>query len=178
MGQSKAEKNKRQQPKPKSAVVTSVGADVAQQVISNPDFLKRIQRELPAVVTQVTKMHSGPLPDPETLAEYNRIHPEAAERIISMAEKEQNHRHRCDEEHQKLQSSAVSKNFWLKLVGQFFGLSSVVFVIYLAIKIVDAGHPGIAATVATGVLAALASVFVFGQKYKNKNSAKEDTTED
>lgn len=36
--------------------------------------------------------HSGPLPSPETLAEYERLHPGSTERIFRMAEKEQDSR--------------------------------------------------------------------------------------
>lgn len=37
--------------------------------------------------------YSGPLPLPQHYAEYEKILPGAADRILSMAEKEQNHRH-------------------------------------------------------------------------------------
>lgn len=40
----------------------------------------------------VSEHHSGPLPDPSTLAAYERMHPGTAERIIQMAERQQSHR--------------------------------------------------------------------------------------
>lgn len=49
------------------------------------------------VATMVQRIHSGPLPAPETYAQYNEIHPGAAERILKMAEKEQSHRHRSED---------------------------------------------------------------------------------
>lgn len=45
----------------------------------------------------VSKEFSGPLPAPEDLAGYEKCCPGAAERIISMAEKEQNYRHNRDD---------------------------------------------------------------------------------
>jgi len=36
--------------------------------------------------------HSGPLPSPEMLADYERLHPGSAERIFRMAEKDQDNR--------------------------------------------------------------------------------------
>lgn len=42
------------------------------------------------LLVQTSKFHSGPLPSPETLAGYESICPGAAERILQMAEKEQN----------------------------------------------------------------------------------------
>lgn len=40
------------------------------------------------------RTHSGPIPDPDTLERYNQIIPNAANRILEMAEKEQAHRHK------------------------------------------------------------------------------------
>jgi Predicted membrane protein len=37
--------------------------------------------------------HSGPLPPPEMLREYEKIVPNAAERFLSLVENEQKHRH-------------------------------------------------------------------------------------
>lgn len=48
------------------------------------------------VATMVRRVHSGPLPAPETYAQYDEVHPGAAERILRMAEKEQDHRHRSE----------------------------------------------------------------------------------
>lgn len=83
MPQNRPTKNRQQSNNIKSAVLRNVSTDIADQVINNPDFLKRINREL-SVITQVTKMHSGPLPDPETLIQYNKAHSDAADRIITM----------------------------------------------------------------------------------------------
>ncbi len=38
------------------------------------------------------ELHSGPIPDPYTLQKYENISPGSADRIITMAEKQQNHR--------------------------------------------------------------------------------------
>lgn len=38
----------------------------------------------------------GPLPPPRTLAQFNEVIPDGAERIMAMAEKEQAHRHAMD----------------------------------------------------------------------------------
>lgn len=39
------------------------------------------------------KFYSGPIPDPHTLQQYEKILPGAADRILAMAEKEQKNRH-------------------------------------------------------------------------------------
>lgn len=47
---------------------------------------------------------TGPLPPPSILAGYEQVLPGAAERIVSMAEKEQAHRHSFDNKCQKTDS--------------------------------------------------------------------------
>jgi uncharacterized membrane protein len=41
--------------------------------------------------------HAGPLPNPETLAQYNDIIPDGADRIMKMAEGQASHRQKLEE---------------------------------------------------------------------------------
>ena len=50
------------------------------------------QKEITAVISH-TRTFSGPLPTPEAFAKYNKVLPGAADRILRMAEKEQDTRH-------------------------------------------------------------------------------------
>ena len=50
------------------------------------------------MVISQNMMHAGPLPTPETLAGYDDVVPGAGERVISMAEREQEHRHARENE--------------------------------------------------------------------------------
>ena len=65
---------------------------------------------------------SGPLPPPNFLEKYNTIVPGAAERILEMAEAEQNHRH-------FLEYSIVRHETWLN----WGGLSSALLIAIVAI---------------------------------------------
>lgn len=49
-----------------------------------------------AVSFQEAKYFAGPLPEPQTLFEYNQVDPTAADRIIGMAEREAQHRHETE----------------------------------------------------------------------------------
>lgn len=172
MPHSRPIKNKQQSNNSKSAVFRDVSSDIADQVINNPDFLKRINREL-SVITQVTKMHSGPLPDPDTLIQYNKAHSDAADRIITMAENEQKNRHVRELKQQDLRELIVREGGSLKRRGQFFGFSAVLVVVLLAGFSLYCGHPTAAASIATGVIVSLAAVFVSDRKYKNKQNKEE-----
>jgi uncharacterized membrane protein len=52
-----------------------------------------------AVVETTTTVHHGPIPPPDQFREYNAILPGSADRILAMAEKEQNHRHAWERSH-------------------------------------------------------------------------------
>lgn len=55
-----------------------------------PEDEKR--KEITAFISH-TQIFSGPLPNPEAFAKYNKVLPDAADRIVRMAEKEQEIRH-------------------------------------------------------------------------------------
>lgn len=66
---------------------------------------KRKNNNLPSTAKQnnateqlISAQWEGPLPPPSTLSEFNSIVENGAERIVRMAEKEQDHRIRMDEE--------------------------------------------------------------------------------
>ena len=62
----------------------------AELIAGNNEECEKIEKVAALILR---KYHAGPLPPPETLKEYNEILPDAAERIFSMAEKEQEHHH-------------------------------------------------------------------------------------
>ncbi|WP_429971654.1 DUF2335 domain-containing protein [Fructilactobacillus sp. Tb1] len=56
-----------------------------------------LNNELKSIVqAKHTMIQSGPLPDPQTLEQYNSIVPDAAERIIKMAEEQAKNRQSID----------------------------------------------------------------------------------
>src|ERR1035438_8495401 len=52
---------------------------------------ERLARRVERKLVQATMQFSGPLPPPGILAQYNDVCPNGAERIIAMAEKQQEH---------------------------------------------------------------------------------------
>lgn len=82
----------------------------------------------PVVALETTFSHSGPIPSPEIIGGYEKVLAGSADRIIKMAEKEQEHRH-------KVQSRGQNHIAFLIFVGQAFaftlGLSGIIGGIYL-----------------------------------------------
>lgn len=77
--------------------------DIA-EIIENSNIDEENQQKLISVIQR--KIHSGPLPSPETLKQYNEI-PGIVDKITNMAISEMNHRHMMEE---KLISSEVRLN--------------------------------------------------------------------
>jgi uncharacterized membrane protein len=93
------------------------------------------QGEKTELVRAAAVHHQGPLPAPDVFRQYEEIHPGTAERIVQMAEREQDARHR------------------FRTRGQIFGLVSVVVLAGagVAIAIFSAGTAG---QVVGGIVAA------------------------
>lgn len=74
------------------------------------------------------EIHTGPIPAPGEIGEYERILPGSADRIIKMAEKEQAHRH-------QLQLRSQRHRLGITFIGQLFaflmGISGIAGGVYL-----------------------------------------------
>jgi uncharacterized membrane protein len=100
-------------------------------------------------IVEVAMSYQGPLPPPAMLRSYDDVVPGTAERIVAMAEREQQHRHRWERE-------ALSADRWYAMVSLTAGWSVAVA---LAMAAAAAGIWGdwrvgvaLAATSATGMV--------------------------
>ncbi len=73
------------------------------------------QQIIKSLVVTMHKTHIGPLPDPETLSEYDAIIPNGAERIMQMAEKQLEHR-------LKMENKVISGQMQQSNIGQILAL--------------------------------------------------------
>lgn len=97
-------------------------------------------------------MHQGPLPDPQTLAQYDALHPGIADRIVAMAEADQRHRMSLEQtelqsniDHraslQALQELNARSIFRSDMAGQLLGGAVALLALCAAIYTVAAGSP-------------------------------------
>jgi uncharacterized membrane protein len=82
------------------------------------------QVSLPQTTIQ-GQFFAGPLPPPQELAAYEHITPGLADRIVSMAEKEQNTRHKITQRQNWAQ-------IWITSAGQVFGFILALAIIAIA----------------------------------------------
>lgn len=88
----------------------------------------------------VRKFHSGPLPPPDDLAEYDRVLPGAAERIFQLAEREQAHRH-------VQEAKMVRHEYAGRYVGQAGALTALVVGFGAVVYCASIGQPITAAVI-------------------------------
>jgi uncharacterized membrane protein len=109
----------------------------------------------------------SPLPPPEQLRSYEEVLPGSADRILSMAERQANHR-------QDLERTTVEggnrRSWW----GLWIGGGIVLAVLALSGVLISEGH-GLEGTVLGSVdLASLAGVFVYGRSQQRKERVQKN----
>lgn len=111
-------------------------------------------------IIAVSHQYSGPLPQPSDMAKYEEVVPGAAERILKMAEKEQDKRHEKEEKEMRLKAK-------LALRGQSIGF--VLTLLFSAISILFAymGHLKLAAMFGTPLIIGVCTIFVLRRTSKD-----------
>lgn len=106
--------------------------------------------------------YQGPLPHPDLLVKYEEIIPGSAERILSMAEKEQQHRH-------QLENEVIKKEIAQKGRGLYFGftLALLIIVVGAYLLVIDKSLQGF--SLILGSIAMIIAPFFFN---KNNNQNK------
>lgn len=138
-------------------------------IAENPKIFEGIKKEkkhelLKLFYSQISiqqKTHSGPLPDPETLVQYNSIIPNGADRIMTMAEKQQDHR--ID-----IEKAVITSQNRQSQLGQIFGLVIGLFGIVCGTFLAYKGETVVGSIIAGGTVVSLVSVFVIGKRKQKK----------
>jgi len=101
--------------------------------------------------------HSGPLPSPDSLANYNKIIPNGAERIMRMAENQSSHR-------LNIENIVVNGQVKQSGRGQMFGLIIAFIAIGSAVLLAMYGHDAVAGILGGTSVVGLVTIFVIGRK--------------
>lgn len=129
-----------------------------------PKGKKEKAHELLAVMVEQHSIYSGPLPPAEQFASYEKALPGSAERILSMAEKQQEHRI-------SLEKIAVSKEMELNSRGQLFGFVAMFFLLALSVFFVMVDMKIWGGIVGSITIVLIISLFVGGKASIGKDLA-------
>lgn len=147
-----------QQDKDEELQIEEAAGQMAEILESNPDLLERVMSSpgVMRIVQHQISSFQGPLPPPSMLADYEKILPGAAERILSLTEREQTGRHSTRETALK---GALSKDSR----GQWMGFIITISVLIIASVFAWRGNTIFAGTLIGLDLLGLAAVFVVGR---------------
>jgi len=135
----------------KNKKIEIVEEDLKELIQQKPEILQQIFNDLQSdpqfsIALKQTKIHSGPLPSPETLKEYNKSYKNAAQDIVNMAKNEQSFRHKST------------------YLGQFsallIGLGGLAVTAYLGVN----SQPVLAGLIGFGSLGSLVGTFLYNKK--------------
>lgn len=113
---------------------------------------------------------SGPIPSPEVIKGYDSIVPGAADRVIIMAEKQQEHR-------MDMEMKIVTSEISLSKSGQIIGFTLVLFFGTIALLLGLYGHDWLAGVVFTTTIIGVGIIFVLRKRPDSKNKEDSDTEE-
>lgn len=122
-----------------------------------------------SLIRVVQSAHRGPMPSPETLAEYDQVVPGLAREIVDMAKDEQKHRH-------AMETVLVHGDRDAVVRGQRFGLAALVLLLAMAGYMVYKGSPGPAAWLLSATVVGVVGVFVTGRILESRQTAPDPET--
>jgi uncharacterized membrane protein len=123
------------------------------------------------IMQVVSKSHSGPIPSADELEHLERITPGLADRVVAMAEKEQDMRHGTTRD-------VVTKEFALRGRGQFFALIALFALLAVVCYIAYLGDPKNAMLLGIGTIGAVVAIFVTGRWFDSSENETDGPSND
>ena len=146
--------NPKKKKKPAEAAEAAAVPVEPVELVENPDELLEENSESGGLLAV---QFSGPIPPPSVLRGYEEVCPGAAQDIINMAKKEQDHRHDRERGGQEAAIADTKR-------GQWLGLGIAVIVMLIAAAVTVFGQPLVGGLLGTLDLVALVTVFVLGDR--------------
>ena len=124
-------------------------------------------------LAKIEASYRGPMPLPSHLEQYERILPGAAERILSLAEKQATHRRELEQRVVGAEIQDLTDQRHEIRRGQFCGLGAVALALVTSLILGLNGHALAGGLIGGGGLVGLAAVFVVGNLYRKAASPRE-----
>ena len=116
-------------------------------------------------ITATASSFEGPIPPPQILQQYNSIVPDAAERIIRMAEKQSDHR-------MDLEKKVVYSNIKKSYAGMGLATIIALYGLFIAKEIAINGNPATAGIIAALDIGGLISIAIYNVKTQQAERSK------
>lgn len=136
--------------------------------VSINDFIERLPKDMRGEAATIfmameQKSFQGPLPPPEDLQGYEDVVPNAANRIITMAEENSKHR-------REMEKTIIEGNLNLSKRGQWIGLFLAIFFSAIAMILAFNGYERLGTALITTTLIGALVIFVLNERpWESKN---------
>lgn len=151
--------------------INKVSPELADMLDNLKDIDPKQKAELIEVIETAVRQESfsGPIPHPEMLRGYEGVKAGFAERIVSMAEKEQKERFDRERWQAEREKEIIANAAAEAKRGQLFAL--IISVLFLIGSVVLAlfDHDTVAAILGGGTLVSIVTIFITGRKVPSKN---------
>lgn len=138
------------------------------ELLKSPETRQHVERMVMSAVAVIEERHSGPLPSPRQLREYEGTLPGGAERIFQMAEREQSHRHVQQAAMNDLRRRVFEHVERREIRGQLIAAGLSLFVGAIGGWLIHLDHPKIGAALIVGTMVSIAGVFITSRAQKNR----------
>lgn len=143
--------------------------DISQLFEKSPTEFKKL-----IIAASRTQHYQGPVPHPKILKEYEEILPGSAERMLSMAEKEQNHRHQMEIKEINIDQNYQSGETKREQRGQYLAAFIALFSLSLSYFLALNEHAVLAGIIGGTTVVGLVSAFLIGRKQLDEEEKPSD----
>jgi len=134
----------------KDAELSALSKDAQDKIL---ELLPRVA----SIFVEKQSFFSSPLPSAEILEAYNRIIPNAADRIMCMVEKQSDHRRQIEKDMLTVHSEQTGK-------GQTYAFILAIILILVGTASILLGQVAVASTIFSTTVIGLVTVFAIGRK--------------
>ena len=117
------------------------------------------------LISAEARFFQGPIPDPQTLQEYQKVDPNFPERILALGEAQSAHRQQQETYH--LKGSTIAR-----FVGLGLAFLSVLVICAVGTYAIELGHAKEGCGVIAAVVVSLAGTFIWGRTKVQQENGK------
>ena len=145
--------------------------EVIEPVINSTDLSAQQKAQQIVQIMKVTQeSFSGPLPHPEILKGYQQLIPDAPERILRMAEKEQSHRQSAENEMLAQNRRNIEGSISANRRSQILAACAIFALLIAGVFLTRAGYATVGGIIFSTTIIGMASIFITGKLTQRSNT--------
>lgn len=140
------------------------------QQLSNEQKVEQVGNLVAGMIAVSQESFSGPMPHPDILREYKDLISDAPERILQMAEQEQQHRMAVERAMLEQNAKNIAEAAKANMRSQMFAFMLTLFLIVAGVTLTVLGFVAVGLTIFGTTIIGVVTVFITGKFAKQPNS--------